>query len=632
MFLLPAYLLSITIVFITKCHGQFDQSLCPDGPDKTISPNWHTIPPRFEVTTELVSGNDVMELSQAFSPTRDAIIMSTIKGPVQSYWDFSTNETFNVLTAVVSQTVLPICAKQEITSQTETSIILPKTLTVKPSVLLGYDPRNQRNTQWGIRYDGDEDLRGIPTNRFRSCFYLSDIQATVSAAYYVSDVNKFQAYLPPGTSIILRLDVNISHPTKGRDTYAYNVFRYTPNPRRHEERQALETPQGVFCANRISTLAVPSNIPDRISANSELFVPNFNSSIVSSHNLYDTEFQFTRFDAWYADPNGGPRWFHFTEIHDFAVGLSYQYNHSNYQCTVRDINTGGNDAIPSDGNPNLLQMGSPQHLLLMDDIAYQYTGEKQCRDRVWCHVWIGEKQIANGSLEHREWYWAASVNEEQLEHWIPTRLVIKRYSSETLVFSYEFNIFNYRRRPMTIFEIDYTLANCYRALGPAANYSLAVLSFKIANDKNYPVFENLNYLRLHIFEQLMFTMFVRPIRISNLVVDRDNTDIIVTFTLLDIPPRTGPVENPLKESSLDTVIERLAKIIDSNGLAFRAQYGESKQVTLRARSNSLNVARNTQVKWMTTGSKVTGLWIGFIIIGLLVGVVGGFFVFRQLAK
>jgi hypothetical protein len=28
-------------------------------------------------------------------------------------------------------------------------------------------------------------------------------------------------------------------------------------------------------------------------------------------------------------------------------------------------------------------------------------------------------------------------------------------------------IFNFRRNPMTIFEIDYTLAECYRALGPA---------------------------------------------------------------------------------------------------------------------------------------------------------------------
>jgi hypothetical protein len=31
------------------------------------------------------------------------------------------------------------------------------------------------------------------------------------------------------------------------------------------------------------------------------------------------------------------------------------------------------------------------------------------------------------------------------------------------------DLFNYRLNPMTIFEIDYTLADCYRALGPAGN-------------------------------------------------------------------------------------------------------------------------------------------------------------------
>ncbi|CAF1296429.1 unnamed protein product [Rotaria sordida] len=629
MFLLPTYLLSIVIVFITTSHGQFDQSLCPDGPSAPIpDPKWRSIPQRFEIMTELVSGTDVMELSQAFSPTRDAIAASTTKGPIQFYWNFGTNEAFQVLTAVVAQNPVPVCLRQVITPESETSVIQPNTLFVKPSILLGYDPRNEPNRQWGIRYDGDEDLRGIPTNRFKSCFYVNDIKATVSATYYVSDVNKFQAYLPANTSIIVKLDVTISHPSGRRESYTYNVFRYTPNPQRSEERQALETPAGVFCPNRTSTLAVPANIPERVSANSEVLIPNLNSSIISSHNLYDTEFQFTRFDVWYADPAGGQRWFHMTEIHDFAVGLSFQYNNTNGQCTVRDINTNGNDAVPTDGSPNLLQMGSPQHLLLMDDIIYQYTGEKRCRDRVWCHVWIGEKPMPNDTVEHREWHWAASVNNEPLQNLIPMKLVLRRYVSGILLFSVEINIFNYRRRPMTIFEIDYTLANCYRALGPAENYSLAVLSFAIANDKNYPVLENLNFLRLHIFETLIFTMFVRPTRISNLLVDKNNTDIIVTFTLLDVPPRTGPVEVPLQELSLDTVIQRFQTIIDSEGLTFRARYGDSKQVTLRARAKSLNVVQNTQNKWLTSGSKITGLWIGFIILGLAIGAVGGFFVFR----
>ena len=54
-------------------------------------------------------------------------------------------------------------------------------------------------------------------------------------------------------------------------------------------------------------------------------------------------------------------------------------------------------------------MGSPQHLCLMDDRRNYYTGEKRCRDRIWCHVWIGEKLLESNTSQHREWYWAPSI-------------------------------------------------------------------------------------------------------------------------------------------------------------------------------------------------------------------------------
>jgi len=129
-------------------------------------------------------------------------------------------------------------------------------------------------------------------------------------------------------------------------------------------------------------------------------------------------------------------------------------------------------------------------------------------------------------------------------------------------------------------------------------------------------------------------MFVRPTRISHLIVDQDegtNKDIIVTFTLLDAPPRTGPVEEPLREASIDRVVQRLSSIIDSNGLRFRGRYG-SRQVNLFAREGSLNVPhRSAQTKEISSGPTITGLWIGLILVGLLIGGVGGFFVFGKLA-
>jgi hypothetical protein len=635
MFQLSTYLVGIVFILVNTVHAQVDPSLCADTSSSPQDPKWRTIPSRFEIISELITGNDVIELSQAFSPTRDSLAFDSAAVSFRVYNNYLTNETFEIINSRVNNQSVSPCIRQVIGPDSQTSVIVPRTFMLKPSTLLGFGERNQPNPSWKVRYDSDGDKRGVPTQIFKSCFFVNDIKATVSATYHVSDVDKFQAYIRANQSIILEIEVTVKPQVGIQESYRYNVFHYTPNPSRREERQALETPTGVYCPNRTSTLRVPSNIPDRVSSSSEVLAPGRDMpAIVSTHALYDTEFQYTRFDAWFPDPDDRRSAIHFTEIHDFAVGLRYRYDNARHQCTVRNITRRENDAVVNEEDTNLLQMGSPEHLFLLDDMDYQYTGEKPCRDRVFCHVWIGEKVEPNNVVEHREWYWSSTINGDPVVRSIPMKLVVKRYQNGRLNNSFETNLFDFRRNPRTIFEIDFTLAECYRALGPAENYNLAVLSFRIGNDKQYPVFENLNYLRLHIWETLIFSMFVRPTRISHLTVDQDDEstkDIIVTFTLLDAPPRTGPVEDPLREASIDRVVQRLSQIIDSNGLRFRGRYG-SRQVNLFAREGSLNVPhRSSQTKEISSGPTITGLWIGLILIGLVIGGVGGFFAFGKLA-
>ena len=355
-----------------------------------------------------------------------AYVVLLFQGQLQFYWNFDTNEQFEVLNVAAGAQIERVCIRQGLTNASQTSVIAPDSLILKPSILLGFGPRNQKNTKWGIRYDVDEDLRGIPVNRFRSCFYVEDIKATVNATYYVSDVNKFQAYLPANQSIVLRIDVQIKQTTGKTDAYIYNVFRYMPNPPRGEERQALDTPEGVYCPDRTPTLPLPENLPERFSWNFESFTAELNRSIVSLHRLTDLEYQFTRSDFWIADPSGSPRWQHFTEIHDFAVGLRYQYDPSTRLCAVSNITAQGLDAVLVDGQSNLLQMANPQHAFLLDDADYQYAGEKPCRDRVMCHVWIGRKVMPDKSVEQREWYWATNINGEALPQPRPAKLVLKK--------------------------------------------------------------------------------------------------------------------------------------------------------------------------------------------------------------
>ena len=164
------------------------------------------------------------------------------------------------------------------------------------------------------------------------------------------------------------------------------------------------------------------------------------------------------------------------------------------------------------------------------------------------------------------------------------------------------------------------------------NYNLGVLSFRINNQQRYPIMRNLNYFRFHVFETLVFALFVRPTRLSNVVVDQEADDIVVTFTLLDAPPRTGPVEKLYNETSYDELVTRLENIINANGLAFRARAGD-RQVILRAKAQSLNVVHQTSiVKEVSSGARITTFWIVFIIVGLLVGVIGGILIMKRMTS
>lgn len=201
-----------------------------------------------------------------------------------------------------------------------------------------------------------------------------------------------------------------------------------------------------------------------------------------------------------------------------------------------------------------------------------------------------------------------------------------------------------------IFEADINLAECYRALGPASkrllairlkvsfnsfdysfldNFNLASLSFRLNNDAGLPVMRNLNYLIFHAAESLIFGLRVRPLRISTLRVDQEGKDIIVSFTLLDAPPRRGPVETFYTEPSLSEAIGHLKKAIDSGNFVVRAR-ARDRQVLLFARQSSLN-SDTASPETVSSGPRITALWIVFVVVGLLVGIIAGLFVLKKVS-
>ncbi|CAF3610590.1 unnamed protein product [Rotaria sordida] len=95
-------------------------------------------------------------------------------------------------------------------------------------------------------------------------------------------------------------------------------------------------------------------------------------------------------------------------------------------------------------------------------------GSRECHSHMLCHVWIGENARSNQSeFERREWYWAYQFNNQTIEPWIPIRLVNTRLDAQHKPIALmETNLYKYRTNPLTEFEVDGTIADCYRALGP----------------------------------------------------------------------------------------------------------------------------------------------------------------------
>jgi hypothetical protein len=74
-------LVILSLTLLTFINAQIDMELCPDGPSAPIlDPKWRIVPSRFEIITELVSDTEAMELSQAFSTQRDAVVTSSKYG------------------------------------------------------------------------------------------------------------------------------------------------------------------------------------------------------------------------------------------------------------------------------------------------------------------------------------------------------------------------------------------------------------------------------------------------------------------------------------------------------------------------------------------------------------------------
>jgi hypothetical protein len=386
---------------ISSCQ-EIDLNICPNG--LTSSPmdsQWpEMMPNRFEFSTEVTTIIETFEINQLFMNSyTDAIYFHDYSSDLQTFYDFQTNEILFIENemncdriAIQSNEYFPFISNQ----------------ILKPSVLLGFDGRNNYNNQFFTRYIGEEKIRdGILTKKFQSCFFLAQQNLTINATYYLNASPRNQARINTAPDFV-QIDVRSNgYP------YSFNIIRFESNP-----SLRIKTPPGVHCLDRTNTKELPKNLPTRLSLHTEIYKPPFDntqSNIESLDRFYDEALEFERITYNMDHPiRPSDR-----VLIDHSANLTYMYTRETQQCVVNNIYNSPMESI----NGIMFQFAT-----INNSIPFQYTGITTCaREHVQCHRWIGQRD-SGLFVQRYEWHWTAKYNHIDLQELIPIKLNIETIS------------------------------------------------------------------------------------------------------------------------------------------------------------------------------------------------------------
>jgi hypothetical protein len=391
-------LLTVCLLFKLIYSQEIDFNICPNG--LTTSPSdfrWPRIlPHRFEIFSEITTYIETVEITQLFiGPYQDVIYFRDYQTNLKIYYDFQINEMLTINDELV-------CVRSEIGSNEYLPFIASQI--VKPSILLGFNGRNNYSQTFYTRFIGKEIIRdGILTDKFQSCFFIDQQNLTINATYYLSELppNEINTNIAPD---IVQIDVHSNN-----YPYTYNIIHYISNP-----SITITTPSSVFCPNRINRKEFPQNLPSHLFLHAESYTPkndDMPSKIDSYNRLIDEELEFERIDFSTNQMLISNRL-----LIDYSTNLSYMYIHEKQQCIVMNASTHLMETI----NEILFEFNTRNNSIL-----FQYTGLNKCeREYVECHRWIGQYD-SDKLIQQYEWYWSAKYNEIDLKELIPIKINLK---------------------------------------------------------------------------------------------------------------------------------------------------------------------------------------------------------------
>ncbi|XP_071098409.1 uncharacterized protein [Haliotis cracherodii] len=477
-------------------------------------------------------------------------------------------------------------------------------------------------------YLGVKRVRGILVDQFESCAYLQDFNASAKILWSFTAKDSWntaiaRTQVPVRCEIVGKKTVNAGTSSPFHHIYDFTDFQTSV------EDDKYEIPKGAYCPHRKNTKSLPS-LNDFFHYYAEIVIPE-EKSIGFIKESYDYTINLVSYK--YYPPAHSPYGTDvLVEVHDYNTGVAYITDPMLGNCSARRIESTSLDAHVINGND--VRIRTSQEFFNFNNASYHYIGERTVRN-VKCDVWTALRHDwpagVTGVNSTFEWYFAQPQVTEEIgynnaETKVPVMLeVTVAMTQQNAHFVY--NFYDYDEDQPMIWNFD---------ISPCFNY-LHRKSFKFALPGSFrqvvKVDEDL--FKYYLIMEVQAVTDVTPLRINNIRVDYDQTDLIVSFTLLDVPPLSGDVTSHVIEVTLTAAVTKLTTAINQGKFKLRIvspSLNGPVQMTAKAYSSSswdMTVNEDTATPGVGYSAGIMGgTAVGLILVSFIIGFIVLYVVYR----
>ncbi|XP_055873123.1 uncharacterized protein LOC106068178 [Biomphalaria glabrata] len=509
-----------------------------------------------------------------------------------------------------------------------------------PSIALHWGGPNRKN----ISYKGEDNSRGIKTQKWWTCEYAPYVDATTFTEWQIVDPSQFKLpvvdyrQLPPRpilpiSAFVIGLDK--SHPDNVVNfTYRYDFAHFG---RIQPDDRQFRIPPNMMCANKPNSQKPLPTIPDHFKFRGEMLtILGYGTQQPDSPQLvYSNEEYRHELGLYIQDVISQPKVLNGINnksfvrlVDDFNTGLTYSLDLESGYCEVSVISDGTVDAIQM-GN-GLVKMRDSSQFFDLDPNAYQYMGLQELRG-ITCDAWtayFGTNQSIHQQNAYYTWYFAnpdwMKQNSYLEPFTMPVALVLTQDQSYTQFNIYEFTTMLNRDTP--------DLSPCYDV-----NSVINVQVFFRARFAEYYVPAEAGFKQSFLTSLVRVTSLNSTLRVADLDVQpTDDDNIVVRFKLLDKPAFKGDVAKMPVMAPNAQVFQEIVNAINSG--KFYINVGETGNAIVYAIPNT--VARissppsrrtftpstsSTSSSGYSSGA-MAGVGVGTLVFGLFLGILTIFLV------